>query len=348
MTEDVLEAFTAHLRAAGARGVYRQQLHPVDQGASTVGWRRRAIGSAPAVSGEADGLRRGKATKRHRRLVPDTIDAHGKVTQEGEERRLLKAASPWLQRLIMAAIETGCRRGELLGLTWGDVDLTRGELTVTGDTNKTGQGRAIPISPRLRAVLDLLKLDPTGKERPRHASSSSAMRSGKRWRPRRRHGRRPCSAPTASSRRGPPRAASRPTSRAGAQAIDLHFHDLRHEAGSRMLEAGWPLHHVQRMLGHADVKQTATYLNAERVGLARLDEAVRDDPCVAIRGNQLRPESNRHLATTRRRKRRNRRSTNELRVASPAGLEPATPGLGNRCSILLSYGDVRFLLTNIR
>ena len=50
-------------------------------------------------------------------------------------------------------------------------------------------------------------------------------------------------------------------------AIDLHFHDLRHEAGSRMLEAGWPLHHVQRMLGHADVKQTATYLNAERVGL---------------------------------------------------------------------------------
>ena len=39
------------------------------------------------------------------------------------------------------------------------------------------------------------------------------------------------------------------------------------EAGSRMLEAGWPLHHVQRMLGHADVKQTATYLNAERVGL---------------------------------------------------------------------------------
>jgi integrase len=56
-------------------------------------------------------------------------------------------------------------------------------------------------------------------------------------------------------------------SRAALRAIDLHFHDLRHEAGRRMLEAGWPLHHVQRMLGHADVKQTATYLNAERVGL---------------------------------------------------------------------------------
>jgi pimeloyl-ACP methyl ester carboxylesterase len=47
----------------------------------------------------------------------------------------------------------------------------------------------------------------------------------------------------------------------------LDFHDLRHEAGSRMLESGWPLHHVQRMLDHADVKQTATYLNAERVAV---------------------------------------------------------------------------------
>jgi integrase len=43
---------------------------------------------------------------------------------------------------------------------------------------------------------------------------------------------------------------------------DLHFHDLRHEAGSRMLEAGWPLHHVQAVLGHADAKTTSTYLNA--------------------------------------------------------------------------------------
>ena len=42
----------------------------------------------------------------------------------------------------------------------------------------------------------------------------------------------------------------------------LHCHDLRHEAGSRMLEAGWPLHHVQAVLGHADAKTTSGYLNA--------------------------------------------------------------------------------------
>jgi integrase len=57
------------------------------------------------------------------------------------------------------------------------------------------------------------------------------------------------------------------TTNRNAGITDLHFHDLRHEAGSRLLEAGWPLHHVQEMLGHADLKQTSTYLNVTRVGL---------------------------------------------------------------------------------
>ena len=56
-------------------------------------------------------------------------------------------------------------------------------------------------------------------------------------------------------------------SRQAVQSIDLHFHDLRHEAGSRWLEAGWPLHHVQAMLGHANLSQTSTYLNATKTGL---------------------------------------------------------------------------------
>jgi integrase len=58
-----------------------------------------------------------------------------------------------------------------------------------------------------------------------------------------------------------------PASRAAYRAIDLHFHDLRHEGGSRLLEAGWPVHHVQHMLGHASLQQTSTYLNATLRGL---------------------------------------------------------------------------------
>ena len=37
-------------------------------------------------------------------------------------------------------------------------------------------------------------------------------------------------------------------SRTELAAVDLHFHDLRHEAGCRWLEQGWPIHHVQEML----------------------------------------------------------------------------------------------------
>lgn len=47
----------------------------------------------------------------------------------------------------------------------------------------------------------------------------------------------------------------------------LRFHDLRNESGSRLLEAGMPLHHVKELLGHASIATTDTYLNAGRIHL---------------------------------------------------------------------------------
>jgi integrase len=52
-------------------------------------------------------------------------------------------------------------------------------------------------------------------------------------------------------------------SRAQLRAINLHFHDLRREAGSRWLDGGVPLHRVQRWLGHTNISQTSTYLLAD-------------------------------------------------------------------------------------
>jgi|TARA_B100000315_G_scaffold258438_1_gene310543 hypothetical protein len=58
--------------------------------------------------------------------------------------------------------------------------------------------------------------------------------------------------------------------------IDLQFHDLRHEAGSRFLEGRMPLHHVREMLGHASLSTTNTYLNVTghdlRESMRRLDK----------------------------------------------------------------------------
>jgi integrase len=57
-----------------------------------------------------------------------------------------------------------------------------------------------------------------------------------------------------------------PESRALLDAIDLHFHDLRREAGSRWMDAGVPLTMIQKWLGHANISQTSTYLAASGGG----------------------------------------------------------------------------------
>lgn len=55
------------------------------------------------------------------------------------------------------------RRGELLSLQWGDVDLVRGELRVRAENAKSGRMREVPISPRLRGVLAMVEKGPDDK-----------------------------------------------------------------------------------------------------------------------------------------------------------------------------------------
>ena len=61
-----------------------------------------------------------------------------------------------------------------------------------------------------------------------------------------------------------------------AGIVNLRFHDLRHEAASRLHELGWPLHHGREPLGHASLSTTNTYLDVTRAELQasmrRLDE----------------------------------------------------------------------------
>jgi integrase/recombinase XerD len=53
---------------------------------------------------------------------------------------------------------------------------------------------------------------------------------------------------------------------------DLHWHDLRHECGSRFADRGMDGRHIQMLLGHADLKTTERYLNSDT---KRLGEAIR-------------------------------------------------------------------------
>ena len=69
-----------------------------------------------------------------------------------EEIRLLPMAAPWLRDLMLFAIHTGMRMGEILGLTWAGVDLFR--RTVMVFKSKNGERRTIPLN---QTALELLK-----------------------------------------------------------------------------------------------------------------------------------------------------------------------------------------------
>ena len=166
-------------------------------------------------------------------------EARTRRLQPGEDERLLLAAGR-LQDLIIAAVETGCRRGELLSLQWHQVRFTPGELFLPAVKTKTKRDRRVPVSTVLRQVLERRRADPAG-----HALPPDAYVFGDEV------GRRRQSIKTAwmaTCRR--------------AKIADLHFHDLRREAGSRWMDAGLPLASIQRWLGHANISQTSTYLGA--------------------------------------------------------------------------------------
>jgi len=199
---------------------------------------------------------------RSRRLNADT----------DEEKRLLSACGPHLRAVVEAALETGMRRGEILSLQWHQVEgLTigkrnklewapRASIVLPWSKTKTRRERRIPISTRLRGILEMRRFDPTGKEPLPGDAYVFGNEIGQRVADIKRawstailkaHGHKPTFTDTASFSRA---------SREALEAIDLHLHDLRREAGSRWLEGGVPLHTIRDWLGHTSIAQTSTYL----------------------------------------------------------------------------------------
>jgi site-specific recombinase XerD len=62
--------------------------------------------------------------------------------------------------------------------------------------------------------------------------------------------------------------ALRPSNRKELARIDLHWHDLRHEALSRLADDGVPVHELQMLAGHANITTTQRYMNARASSLA--------------------------------------------------------------------------------
>lgn len=150
-----------------------------------------------------------------------------------EERRLLAASAPWLQEVIVFAIHTGMRCGEILNLTWAGVDLNR--RTVTVFKSKNGERRTIPLS---HTLVQALQCKASGRLRDSELVFTSAAGT-------------PLDAPNL-------RRSFRLALKHG-QVSDFRFHDLRHTCATRMVQAGVDLYKVQRILGHKSPMMTQRY-----------------------------------------------------------------------------------------
>jgi integrase len=171
--------------------------------------------------------------------------------EPGEEERLLAVATPYIRAIIIAALSTGCRIGELLTLQWSDVRFdTAGEprhFIIRAELAKTGESRPIPVAPRLRAVLAMRRLDPAGAPLPATAYVFGNEVGG-RVRNIRNAWVRTCAA---------------------AGITDLHVHDLRREFACRLLESRAELHDVRAFLGHGNITTTSRYLRSTPVRLEK-------------------------------------------------------------------------------
>lgn len=157
-----------------------------------------------------------------------------------EAARLVEAADPMWQPMILLALRTGLRQGELLELRWNDIDLVKGLVRVRRSiwkgqitTPKSGKGRDVPLSEEARTMLRALpsrfpgQLVFPGNE---GGHLTKARCKHPLW---------------------------RACKRAGLRRIG--WHTLRHTFASHLTMRGVPLKAIQELLGHSTIEMTMRY-----------------------------------------------------------------------------------------
>jgi integrase len=156
-----------------------------------------------------------------------------------EETRLLTACEGprhHLKPILICALSTGMRLGEILKLEWPGVNFVAREIKIISTNTKSLAERSVPITPPL--MEELLRL----------------------------HALRPDDGSVFGTSNNVRRSFKTACNMAGIKhgGIDgLTFHCLRHTAGTRMVKQGMELAEVARILGHSDIKTTYRYISAD-------------------------------------------------------------------------------------
>jgi integrase len=175
-----------------------------------------------------------------------------------EEARLLLAAADGdrFEALYVLALVCGLRRGEVLALTWDDVDLAQQTVRVRGTLQRRSQAGLVveePKTARSRRTVSLPSLAADSLRRHKRAQAELRLAAGPEWIDRR------FVFTTAVGTPLDPRNVTRLfhslCNRAGLGP--RRFHALRHSAATLMLSEGVPLEVISETLGHAGYAITA-------------------------------------------------------------------------------------------
>lgn len=155
------------------------------------------------------------------------------VEEKGKIERLYKNRFEYMTPILVCALNTGMRKGEILSFTWRCVSLENKKITLL-DT-KNGKKRYIPINSMLMKELE--KLD-------KNKISEYVF------------------ANPATNTRYADLMGAFPAICKLAKIEDFRFHDLRHTSATRMVGAGVPITMVKDILGHSDIHTTMRYAHA--------------------------------------------------------------------------------------
>ena len=179
--------------------------------------------------------------------------ARERYLTDDEEKQLfavLVGRRTHLRPIVVVALQTGMRQGELLGLTWEHVDLAQKTIYVAH--TKTGRPRRIPMSGPVEVELRSLKQDASEGE---HVFSYS--RTGLKLTTFRHTWERACKQ---------------------ARISGLRFHDLRHTFATRLRAKGVHEMDIMTLLGHSTLQMTSRYTHAMPQNLRTAVDSLNKQP----------------------------------------------------------------------